>query len=520
MADETPEQVTLDDLPPTNFQRITGDRSLWVCDRCGGAIVDPGRFRFMHERWHAAIEDLTVTISADIPPGFFEQGHQVKVNASHVTTPRWQPMPIVRINPEGDPAGSLFAPFERLMQEGEPIPTDPTLQPETENCDRHRKFINEVWQIALEAGHQSGSSVIDFLREQLAERRSAAASAQTDQPTPVVRYRWNPLTAVEQPTVERIQTVARHYGCRAGEDVIDWIDLQLTEYRELRERTRGLTRGEVERLRRIEDALVKAGAPNRSERGDPGGLVVRWIERRVQEMAGLREENKGAGRAIEALAKRPTRDAYNHALQQIEVLEWKQQDCERLHTPLTMPPSSTVTTVDNDLAARSTEQAEDVWCEICKDSFRLSDHYHCPHCKRRTSMMGHPNGCPAPDVEEPAEAEVCPSLYLTATGHLVACVLTKTDDPDLHSAMLDGHRIAWREPDSIPSPWPLDQEPPAGINLLRDTGVPCDGEMPYLLRAEGWRWSQNQDGTDMVSSPGSWATVTIGVTGDLIVVRP
>jgi hypothetical protein len=47
--------------------------------------------------------------------------------------------------------------------------------------------------------------------------------------------------------------------------------------------------------------------------------------------------------------------------------------------------------------------ADEYWCGTCKDTFPPNDHYHCVNCQQRTSMLGHPNGCPAP-VEQPAEA--------------------------------------------------------------------------------------------------------------------
>lgn len=39
----------------------------------------------------------------------------------------------------------------------------------------------------------------------------------------------------------------------------------------------GIHYREVARLRRIEDALIACGSPNRSEPDDPGGLTVAWI---------------------------------------------------------------------------------------------------------------------------------------------------------------------------------------------------------------------------------------------------
>jgi hypothetical protein len=39
--------------------------------------------------------------------------------------------------------------------------------------------------------------------------------------------------------------------------------------------------GELNRLRRIEAALIELGAPDHSELGDPGGLVVAWIKAKL-----------------------------------------------------------------------------------------------------------------------------------------------------------------------------------------------------------------------------------------------
>jgi hypothetical protein len=63
----------------------------------------------------------------------------------------------------------------------------------------------------------------------------------------------------------------------------------------------GLTRGEVERLRRIEQALIDVGAPNRSERGDPGGLVVRWIQRQADLMAELKKQQAALPRSLKEM---------------------------------------------------------------------------------------------------------------------------------------------------------------------------------------------------------------------------
>lgn len=52
----------------------------------------------------------------------------------------------------------------------------------------------------------------------------------------------------------------------------------------------GIWPGELNRLRRIEAALVELGAPNRSEPGDPGGLVISWVKGLVAGNKLLRDE--------------------------------------------------------------------------------------------------------------------------------------------------------------------------------------------------------------------------------------
>lgn len=91
--------------------------------------------------------------------------------------------------------------------------------------------------------------------------------------------------------------------------------------------------------------------------------------------------------------------------------------------------------------------------------------------------------------DEPAAAEPCPSLYLDATGELCACILTKVDDPELHTAWAsDGSRVAWREDTAVPVPWPVDQEPPPGIDLLHDPDGDQSGTAWLHRMRGGWEW--------------------------------
>jgi hypothetical protein len=562
MADEKP-QVMLDDLLPIDWDADPINDFLTSCPRCEAVVIRAYGAQHAHERWHAAIEDLTV-----------------------------RPMPV----------------------------DDLGLPLETEHCGRHRNFINSVWQVAKEAGIPQGASITEWLRSALAEWSGAAAPA----------------------TMERLHHMVNRHGCQPGEDMIAWVDLQLTEYAELQERTRGLTRGEVERLRRIEDALTKAGAPNRSERGDPGGLVVRWIEKQVQVMAELREENKAAGRAIEALADRVPEGVYTEAVNRVtelekqlaavpkSVREMHQDLVEALGLDQNTPfyealdvarkqaielaawhgiqdanavlnkRSSTVTTVDPGghrvtvhmdpalpedwqqqiavIVANPPATSEVItriayWLGVGK-VHTCEAHCSLPHVEEGgqnqdntepvtdqvlsdllllvgvtvtpeqlaawtpeqreqaaqwaglVHLDASDNDVDVPERptfldERPAEAEACPSLYLwhdtdDGTYELLECKYTKGHPTGWDHKSIDGGH--WDDKMAVPSPWPVDREPPAGITCLRDTGSDW---MQYLLRStDGWIWSAKLDGTGDRDSAHPWQEAAGLARTDLVVVRP
>jgi hypothetical protein len=110
--------------------------------------------------------------------------------------------------------------------------------------------------------------------------------------------------------------------------------------------------------------------------------------------------------------------------------------------------------------------------------------------------------------------EVCPSLCLDY-DELFACTATGKHDVHRYNA------LKWTDATAVPSPWPVDREPPAGITCLYDSDD-NQQEMPYLLRAiGGWRWSEKQDGTGRISEyTRSWTDAVLSVEGDLVVVRP
>jgi hypothetical protein len=481
MAEET-EQVTLDDLPPIGWldpqehgQSITGFQ---MCTRCSGVVYsdDRGEALAGHERWHAAIENLTVTQTDQPAPRVDESDRCLHV------------------------AQALDREFRRQWNAGRCTVADQT-----------------EWRSMARAA-------MDVLDNAEVEACRVAL-----------------VTALGHPAEDT-----------TFEQAVELVETLIEDRRYCRASHAGYSQGEVFRLRRVEDALVKAGAPNRSERGDPGGLVVRWIERQVALMAELREENKAAGRAVEALSQRPTRDAYNHVMQQAELLERKRQDCEELHTPATLPPSSTVTTVDMRLdlpddwdrqirmchnigavvelvrgwathvceANCGRAHADEV--EACPSRYREDgDLFECKYSVGHPPEWRHksPEGALWDDamaeVEQPAEAEVCPSLYLH-NDTLVSCKTTWEHDRHQNTPTGNGD-VAWFDNQAVPSPWPLDQEPPAGINTLVDTGTPAD-RCQYLRRhPAGWYWSSALGELNMTRS---WAEVTVSVEGDLMVVRP
>jgi hypothetical protein len=395
----------------------------------------------------------------------------------------------------------------------------------------------------------------------------------------------------------------------------------------------GVWRGEVERLRRIEDALVAVGAPNRSERGDPGGLTVAWIQRQAELMSELRAKDQAAKQAVKLLAERPTQDAYVLALEEpercrsglVEALGLDQNtgfyaalDVVREYVA---ERSSTVTTVDTgghrvtvhmdpalpedwqQQVATVIEQAEDAASEIVtRIAYWLGVgkvHTCEAHCSlehveegldntkpvtdqvlsdllllvnvtvtpeqlaawtldqreqaanwaglvhldasdndvdvperpafldgpaENTGTPGAPiTGFTAPEVaaerrEWAAEQfEVCSSLYLHG-GTLVSCKAIWEHDRHQNTPTGSGD-VVWFDHQAVPSPWPVDQEPPAGITLLADTGA---GEtLGYLCRvAKHWVWS---DKPAIPHSPYQmlpWAEAVLDADGDLIVVRP
>lgn len=68
--------------------------------------------------------------------------------------------------------------------------------------------------------------------------------------------------------------------------------LHLTEQdleRKIRDKA-GLSHGETDRLRKVEDALIELGAPNHSTRQDPAGPMITWIRAQIAALADVKTE--------------------------------------------------------------------------------------------------------------------------------------------------------------------------------------------------------------------------------------
>src|ERR1044072_5224780 len=67
VADDQDQTPTLDQLPPIGWAGSIDREDLVDCGRCGAVVVDGSGPRGRPERWHAAIEGLTVTGVVEIP---------------------------------------------------------------------------------------------------------------------------------------------------------------------------------------------------------------------------------------------------------------------------------------------------------------------------------------------------------------------------------------------------------------------------------------------------------------------
>jgi hypothetical protein len=490
MVEETPEQVTLDDLLPLDYVAVNSlggcgeqiiQEHVAVCTRCGSVVGrEPGQ-QYAHERWHAAIEDLTVTISAESTSNFFDNSPPpVTVKGSHALR--------TSVTPE-----------------------------------RVRELVMALGLDPNQAADCTWPAIMDRVRDQLTERRAeASASAPHEWSTQDMA---NTL-ASQGAALERLREVVRAAGCPLDTNVINWIEERLndlvgSDHREtaLVEVNRSL-RGERDRLRAELDYVDKHVRPERDRLLDE---VRKICEHLGAEHVWKHTYTCGdALRMVEELPERPTRDAYNIAMEQRALLERKWQECERLYTPATLP--STMPTVDAELAAKISQAVHDPGKFVDRD--RTWDD---PFDRWEYESVAAWGARAVMSILTPeAEAEVCPSLYLYRDGD-IARLLPCSLDPYRHTDgnyHVNGDRFAagappvtWSDAEAVPSPWPVDQEPPAGINLLADTGA---GEtLGYLCRVtKHWVWSDKPAIPHSPYQMVPWAKAVLDADGDLVVVRP
>jgi hypothetical protein len=132
----------------------------------------------------------------------------------------------------------------------------------------------------------------------------------------------------------------------------------------------------------------------------------------------------------------------------------------------------------------------------------------------------------------------CPSLYLRPLGRrLYQCNVMEhrqtgsgPDGDVWHKHTGEDGTVPWTSEMAVPSPWPKDQEPPAGINVLRDLGAikPLDASGGrYLIRGSlmdnrvpdhWWCWTDSPDGHGAAYNRGpDWPVCAEQAHGDLVV---
>jgi hypothetical protein len=479
---------TLDDLNPIQFGPWT-DPSASVCRRCG-SIVQSGH---AHDRWHRAIE-----ANADLQLSQVRRGQLEEL--------------IDKVRAAGQQAQQGYANFwQQATRAAGTAPTPEAYQAATDALELRRVALVRILGLApATAFHDAVNYVADLVR-QLDESRGKSERLRLE-----VTSLTNGLNAMADalhgavgghPDAPFSTLVARarqqRFDLQRATDLVTKLRKHVDAASQAAERCRkdaGLHRGEVERLRRVESALLELGAPGHSTEYDPGGPMIRWI----QEMA---------GKAI-STEQRPDTAGLTH-----EVL-----------TDLLSLVSVTVS--PGQLAEWTPEQREQAaeWASLVHLSASDNDVVVPP----RPAFLDEP--ADKAYLDEPLKAEFwdkaanpaepvepCPSLLLD-NATLYPCqkpVGHHIDESDLHSFEWPGptgmHTVGWPDDAAVPVPWPKDQEPPAGIDLLRDTS---DGQ--YLCReTDGWVWWGNlADRNDTDGHAKSWYDAVDGCSGDLVVMRP
>ncbi len=607
MTDDYP---TLDNLDPLRFKAWT-DFNAGVCGRCG-SVVQSGD---AHDRWHRAIEAAAGRRST---------------SSTHTLTLR----------------ANVADLADKIRAAAGTAPTPEAYQAATDALELRRVALVRILGLAPATGFHDAVDYVADLVGKVEEWRGKSERLRLD-----VASLTNGMNAMAEalhgvmggdpdtPYVTLVERVrAQRAALQRANDLVEELRKQVETAVAQAERCRrdhaGLYRGEVERLRRVESALIELGAPGASTKDDPGGPMIAWIKRRMGgDASPANDARMEVGYEREALLLRREveqhecpwstdevnariderrkayvnllrlaaagRDAYAESMEPAvrTVLEHEArtfrnaaellEDPTRIsaHIPtrmlaevdkyftndttepvdrgltdqvladllslvsVTVSPDQVATWTpeqreqaaewaslvhlsasDNDdvkvpprPAFLDTQHAEPV--EPCKSQFAwpLTGTLHPCNLGQheQPGKHGHrfPNGSVVRWTEGSSAAEPCPSLYLH-DGALYACAATWEHDRHQNTPSGTGD-VTWFESDAVPVPWPKDQEPPQGIDVLRDTS-PKNPE-PYLVRNEHdpaeWQWRTHPDKPNR-NNPAAWSYMPNLAEGDLVVVQP
>jgi hypothetical protein len=266
----------VDQLPPVGYYEPVDVTEPTACGRCQAVVASDGRDG--HNRWHEALETFPSLILHTTPTDMSEEAFGEladKIRESREKPPRVidprcrahghaQCEPCAWRNIAAGQTSQLYAADQaieeltaevaRLRAGEDPTPVPELVEP------THRQWIYR-WN---EADVRTRLGMIDSIRR--TSRRATACFLHNHE--------------------RRIEDLKRQFESAVEDGVRleherDQLLAEVDEGRRCRADHTGLSRGETERLRRIESALVKLGAPNRSERGDPGGLMIQWIREHI-----------------------------------------------------------------------------------------------------------------------------------------------------------------------------------------------------------------------------------------------
>lgn len=139
--------------------------------------------------------------------------------------------------------------------------------------------------------------------------------------------------------------------------------------------------------------------------------------------------------------------------------------------------------------------------------------------------------------DQAAAAGPCPSIFLRASeedgpelllcqgkaGHYDPADDSRAPDGRFHwSYRASGGRNNWDHTVEVPQPWPVELEPPVGIDLLHDVDDDQSGTTWLHRMGDGWEWTSGKELTSVGEVfPVPWAEAVSEAEGrPLVVVKP